>query len=189
MGRPVVVFDIDGVLADFTYAFSTLTEGVGHTPGAQQTWKFTGPSKDINKAWRMIDASSDWWRKLNLLPTQSEVEEMRTLAKRVDIVYMTGRQDKGNDVKGQTEKWLLGYGLPHGEVMLENDKVRGCDIVEVTQRDIIGIIDDKPETVADLTAAGFNAYVRDWPYNRAVGLRIPRVSSVGEFVHQMMRLL
>lgn len=178
--RPVVVFDIDGVLADFTWGFSGLLEGKNRSQGTQPTWQYEKASSfQVSQAWKYIDTSKTFWQGLPPIVTESEAHDVCELAKQFSVIYMTGREDRGNDTLGQTERWLRSMEMPKGEVILRGDKANAIHHLEL---DVVGIIDDKPDTLVSLFQEGHPVYARDWAYNRWVA-EVPRVSSVGEFIY------
>lgn len=191
MSEPaIVVFDIDGVLADFTYGFTALHEGRARSQGTARQWQFEGR---VDPTWDLIDRSRHFWYELPVLATRQEREEMWALRRRAEIVYLTRRSDKlGNDTLGQTRNWLTENGFPHGNLILAADKT---PILKGYGDNLVGIIDDKPDLLVEMLKARLPAYIRDWEYNRWTGVADlhlmagPRVSSVGEFVWLMERKL
>ncbi len=188
----VVVCDVDGVLADFTWGFSGLLESRNRGNGTQAQWDFPSSREEIARAWKRVDASTTFWQNLPPLISEPDVYDLNQLARRVTVVYMTGREDRDNDTQGQTERWLRMMGLPAGTVILSKDKAAsvkaglagaGGEFVEV-----VGFIDDHAGNVnkmADVLRSG-KVFIRDWPYNREhVNRHVERVSSLGEFAHRV----
>lgn len=203
MTERTIVVDIDGCLADFCWGFSGLL-GRPHSNGQQKTWLFDSPATDIARAWARVDESKRWWLDLPPLVTEPEVYDLGRLARDVRFVYMTGREDRGNDTLEQTTRWLKMMGLPQGAVILEGDKVRGVGNMQRSGVDVIAVIDDRPRTLTrlahDLGSTGLPVFARRWAYNEPKGLcdengddgacRIPmRVGSMGEFVREVRSIL
>lgn len=188
--KPVVAFDIDGVLADFTYGFTRLHEGKARSQGTARQWQFRG---HVDKTWARIDEDRFFWRNLPALFTHQERDEILNLTKRADLLFVTGRSDpKGNGAFEQTRKWLQQYSLP-GTLILGVDKV---GLLSGLGDQLVGVIEDKPDLLVQMAEAHLPTYIRDWEYNRhSVPLRpadyhyAHRVSSVGEFVYLMERKL
>lgn len=190
-----VVVDIDGVLAEFTYAYSTLAHKVSgglvpkaHSTGRQQTWDWDGQySKQLmDECWKRIDESDSFWAELPLLCSASEVEELHRLKHEgdVSILYLTGRFDMPtNSVADQTRYWLEKYDFPQGELAFSTHK---ADFLRARGETPMSIIDDKPETIEELANSPFPIVCRDWTYNRHLDLGIPRVYSLGEWIHGVM---
>ena len=185
MSKPLIVFDIDGVLADFTGGFTTHLELAPRHQGTQKTWDFAAPQRSVNKVWKAVDASRSFWYNLPSLLTREEVLEVREHvdALGAHALYLTGREDRGNGTLRQTREWLDAFDFPMGKVVINARDKRG--IIESMGQRVLGIIDDKPSTVEDLHAHGYPVYVRDWQYNRDLGFDVPRVSTVAEFLSRI----
>lgn len=191
LDRRAVVIDIDGVLADFSLAFTQLLVEAGKldraVPGMEQkAWRFRDSlpitRKDEDAAWRHIDASATFWAGLPSLLTPQDTLSLLYLSRLVRLVYMTGRREAGNNVVAQTLAWLGRHNLPGGEVILEPDKAKG---VAALGDGIIGIIDDKPAALEALRDLGMPVTAMDMVYNRHV-TGVPRVASVGEWAREML---
>lgn len=163
MTKPVVVVDLDGVLADFCFGFTEMLYRRPRSNGTQETWTFDATPLQIKRAWARIDQSKTFWYSLVPLVSESEVSDARHLARSADFVYMTGREERGNDTLGQSTRWLKFLGMPEGAIVLEGDKLAG---VRRLTGDVYGIIDDRPRNITRLQHAGEPVYVRDWQYNR-----------------------
>ena len=180
MRHRLAVFDVDGVLCDFVRAFTTLLAvGRGqdlssaYGTGAQQHWDFNGTPEELRAAWERVNNSDRFWATLLPLVTDSEKLDMRRLATRCDIKFVTNRPSVTS--KEQTEYWLTRHGILLGEVI----QVHGSKREVIDSLNPIAIIDDSPHVIGDLTSHPL--YIRDYPYNR--GLPGLRVSSVTEYVH------
>lgn len=187
MPHRIAVFDVDGVLCDFVRGFTTLLAvergqdvGAAYGTGAQQHWDFAGPREIIDAVWDKVNASDRFWATLLPLVTDSEKLDMRRLATRCDIKFVTNRPSP--TAKDQTEYWLTRQGIYLGEVF----QVHGSKRETVERLSPIAVIDDGPHVIKDL--AGQPLYIRDYPYNRGFN-GFPRVSSVTEFVHEVEALL
>jgi len=194
MSKPTVVFDIDGVLADFTYGFTRAVTNDPRSQGTQETWDFEWKPEIIRSTWKHIDRSKTFWYDLPPLVTPAEAVEMQRLHSARGIIYLTGRREGDeNNVAGQTYAWMVKHDLPLGRIVLTDDKIATIRELGLNP---VGIIDDKPDLVMDFAMAAYPIYVRDWRYNRELptqGLRqgiilagnVHRVSSVGEFVSRV----
>lgn len=187
--KEIVGFDLDGVLCDFSYSWTQLAHrkfGVDvQSQGAQQSYGYKNlTSKQRSAMWDAIDQSSFFWQSFEPLVTHAEIEDMHTLSGHYDLVYITGRTDKGT-VHDQTEHWLRRYGLPSYPILFTQDKVETL-IDHARGTGVRAFIDDKPSIIEEMQDARFPIYIRDWPYNRM--LTAPkRVGSVGEFVWNILR--
>lgn len=92
---------------------------------------------------------------------------VRQLASEHTVVYLSGRPEH---LRGVTEDWLSRHGLPHGRLELrESYDFRPARIVKLErirelERDgvIAAIVDDDPDVIHTLTAAGYPAVLADW---------------------------
>lgn len=179
-----VGFDIDGVLADFTHGFTRKAQLLGlmkepHSNGAQQTWEFPMSKRDVNKVWRSIDANSfDFWNGLETLVTPGELRSLAFFPH--EIVHVSNRKDRAH-VRAASELWLARKLIP-GFLHLTDDKARTVDDLGIDY-----MIEDNPDNIRAMFAAGINVYVRDWPYNRDLDPAIPRVGSVAEYLEIIRR--
>ena len=194
MIEPVAVLDIDGVLAEFSLAFTQRLVDMGlldHAiPQAEQTtWRFRDSlpitRKDEDAVWDYIDGSPTFWLTVPALVTPGDAIALHRLAQRARIVYMTGRRDMGNQVHNQTAIWLRRALLPYGKVILEPDKVKGVAALDGA---VIGVIDDRPAALDALRDAGVLVTAMDRLYNRHV-TGMPRVTRVCEWVDSLLSLL
>lgn len=197
--KPIVVVDLDGVLADFVSGFTEMLYQRPRSNGTQKTWQFDASPTQIARAWAWIDESKKFWYSLVPLVTESEVTDAQYLAPKVNFVYMTGREDRSNDTLGQTERWLRFVGMPSGTIILEGDKAAGVSRLD---GDVLCAIEDRPRNINRLWHGGTHVFVRDWLYNRALGTcsmysdddvttcyEAPRVTSFGEFILRAEGLL
>lgn len=186
---PVAVCDLDGCLSDFSLAFTQRLVAAGRLAAAapcteQATWRFRDSlpitRKDEDAAWAEIDASLSFWRSLPVIASFGDILALRELARRVRLVYMTGRIDRGNRTFAQTRNWLARNGFPRGELVMQGDKAKG---VAMLGGAVVGVLDDKPAALEALRVAGAPVSAMDRPYNAHVD--VPRVASVAEWVAQV----
>lgn len=173
-----VVFDVDGVLADFALHFTRLAHkhfphvAVG-SAGAQNTWLFAHDETFNDQLWDFIKTATGWWETCPLLATPGDIEAMHDIKNR-DIVYLTSRV--GRHPRQATMNWLADHDFPVGKVIVSHDKVDEVKKLGGAW----GILEDCPDNMNELMAAGIWTVARDWPYNRHVKVS-DRVSSVAEF--------
>lgn len=188
MSRPVV-FDLDGVLFDFMLHFTKFAHShfpsVVPFPNSQQvTWSFQEHQvltrEEESYLWGLIKESSDFWVGMPLLVTTGDVYAMNLLAQTHPIVYLTARN--GKDIGFQSKFAMQRNGLPQGQLLFSSDK---AEAISKFEDGCAAAIDDRPEQLEELKAAGVRVYARDWYYNRHVD--VPRVSSVGEFCIEAAR--
>ncbi len=170
-----LVFDVDGVLADFCYGFSELAIRRFHQPlmapyssGGQPDWnwgEYPGiPIHVIDSMWAFIQESEIFWRDLLPLVPRGEIKDMKATCQPFDVIYMTARP--GDTAKQQTEGWLVDYGFPAGRVIIQTDKPKGCLQLQEAGATVVGILDDRPGVVVDLYEDGWPVTIRDAQYNR-----------------------
>lgn len=177
--RPVVAFDIDGVLTDFTLAFTSLAydltgRGVVRGQRMQQTWSYADdpatPSftKETEaETWEEIRRSRTFWYDQPSLLTHADLLAMDRLAESHDIVYITDRA-MGVGPLGQSIAWLTEEGVPQpSNVMCRG--VTGMSKVEtVAQLQPVAVLEDSPANLKELillTREGMALYKMLYPYN------------------------
>lgn len=116
--------DMDGVLSNFTKAFSIL---LGMDPEIDEdespVWdwpQFYGFGDDeIYQAWKRVQASPIFWYGLDTLDREAMKEIDRTQFA-VDYHFITART--GATAQEQTEKWLRQRGIEHPNVFVTDRK-------------------------------------------------------------------
>lgn len=183
--RKLFVFDVDGVLADFTLAFLSLCNRYYGTPvhsiGQQPTWLYAhtegGLDPEREKVlWDYIKKSPGWWLTLNPLVTPGDIHDMHAVAREHDVMYLTSRI--GKHPGRQTTAWLRQFDFPEAPVIVNNAKHEFLE--EYNREGRVRIIEDRPDNIIALQDAGVWTATRDWPYNRCIEAD-HRVGSVSEF--------
>lgn len=182
--RPVVAFDIDGVLANFTEGFCELAVKLGVTDKAikavdQRTWEF---DFHVDPVWAEIDKSGSFWENLPPLINQDDLDAMDAVNQEATVIYVTARHG-GYRVAEQTMEWLATTGCPQGPLFLPGTKASKVGSFIPIRHQLIGVIDDRPETLAELAAEGLPVVARTWEYNKNVP--VPHVPSVAAFVERL----
>lgn len=197
-----VLFDVDGVLADFVFAFTKLAgaiDGTGRGWGQQDhppgNWKFDDhfEKKVINAAWDVINHSSYFWASLPSLVSETVWEQIEELHEGNHVVFATARATSNakhrTSPQRQTQEWLAAHGVHGANVVLTEKK---GDFARAINADYA--IDDKPENVACIhwisDVKPTKAYFKLWPstVDKAIHLpeNIKRVASVAEFLNDIM---
>ncbi len=197
----VVVFDIDGVLADFSYGFSSLAVNRGwmDRPNFNEeilTWSLspdTLTSGQVNEIWREIDHSNIFWRNLPPLFPQHHIQQLHALKEEFDLEfwYVTGRSEgKDNQTREQTLYWLWQYRLPDSEnLIMSNDKPGVLGDLRA-DHEIVSIIEDNPKNIKDLRIHNWPVVQMVYPYNEiATHVDVPRVHSLGEYINMLREVL
>jgi uncharacterized HAD superfamily protein len=186
VARMIVMFDIDGVLADFISAYTAL--GSEMFPGRierqrtedRESWhELNGPHDD--KIWNFIKHSPLWWTTLPLLVDQATMVAIDSLGIDHDVYFTTARV--GNRPKVQTEQWLEKHGVSSPTVVVTEKKGEAAQVLGAHY-----CIDDKAGNAVAVSylSKGTKSYLLDRKYNRldhtVIGGRVKRVRSVGEYL-------
>jgi hypothetical protein len=180
----VLVYDIDGVLANFTRGFTDLAASMGLVKEGwdndrQPTWDF---DFHVDKVWEHTESEGlDFWYELPLLATPDDVTYMNAIANYIEPVYVTGRKDAGS-TRAQTQAWLQDHGFPEGLLILSDNKAEALRTLYL-RPEHVAIIDDSPKVIANLRDGGYTVTVRDALYNKDV--EGPRVDSVTQFIESV----
>ena len=179
--RPTLLVDIDGVLADFCLPFTTLARDLLVNPQKPWTtfeqlhWKFDFP---VDRLWAYVSDHPDWWLTLpSLLDKRDRAWLALWVAEHDGFVWFVSNRKEPDSwtlsqdgpVYGSTWAWIRQHvPLPSTswDLMLTPDKAafaqeqgrRGCRI--------LAAVDDKPENISALRAAGVPVARRYWKYNQ-----------------------
>lgn len=137
--KPAVMFDMDGVLADFYTGY----RGLQHQLGKEMTFDKVWEAYLDNAVWAEIERShSFWWE----LPATVEMQrkgwlwrEMNSINRVLDVYYVTARH--GTNVRHQTIGWLVRHGIEEPQVICSPEKA----------------------SIARVIGAGWS--IEDWPKN------------------------
>lgn len=153
----MIAIDLDGVLADFTYGFTSLGHRMfglpvvssHHAPEWPFDWYAT--PEQIAAIWDTINQSRTFWEDLPPLITD---DTFGVIDGYWHIIFVTTRI--GKNVKEQTEEWLGYHGVMGAEVIVTTNK----SLVE----DIGVVVDDNPTLWYNKDST--QIYIPSWPYNR-----------------------
>lgn len=185
MSKRVVVFDVDGVLADFIYAFTTAGDRM--FPGQyvversvdRKRWHGMSARTD-QKIWDMIHEQPSWWKSLPAMVDDDTFERINRLCANDAVYFVTARHVSA---KQPTEQWLREHGVKNPTVVLSDKKGDVCAAVGATHA-----IDDKIGNAVAISyiARKTRAYVLDREYNRVdhgiIGGSVARVETVDQFI-------
>jgi hypothetical protein len=168
-----IIWDIDGVLSDFTLGFKQFVRRFHEIPlapcGAKKTWQFSGLSQAEEGAiWgRIAKGEYDWSMQGSLL-TAGDWHGIRDLhAAGAEFQYITSRLGPVAQVEAQTIQWLHGQGFPdEGNVHVSDSKVKTINELGFEP---LALIDDDIRNIVQYTLffGDDKTYIRDWQYNRA----------------------
>lgn len=148
MERTLAVIDIDGVVADVRHRL--------HYLRGRKQWNrfFAGAANDP-----LLDVGATL---------------AKQLAQNHDVVWLSGRPESLREV---TQRWLDHHGLPAGRLVLR----RAGDFRPAAQTKVellrelsatgpvAAVVDDDPDVVAAVAAAGFPVVLADWvPHDKTL---------------------
>lgn len=181
-----ILFDVDGVLADFVLGFTKLlTPNPFGTRENTCAWNFkdTFSIIDIESAWRIVEKSIDWWTTLNRLTSLDTFERINRLHDYHTVVFGTHRKGTPS-AQGQTHVWLQAQGIENPNVICTKYKGEAAKVIQAHYA-----IDDKPENcmaikwMTDDTKVPTKTYILDSLTNRVtLPKAIRRVQTVDEFL-------
>ena len=189
----VIMFDIDGVLADFVKGYLDLArELFPHAPEidtrANPTWSFDGYLSrwEQTKVWEVVERSVSFWLDISPLVGAATFDEISRVCRRHTVYFVTDR--RGVRVQQQTEKWLEYYGILNPHVILSKRKGDVARAVGATHAiddkwcnaHCIHWISDAPQTQVFLLNRPYNQ-VATTPQVGAAG--VTRIYRVREFLH------
>jgi uncharacterized HAD superfamily protein len=187
----VVMFDIDGVLADFVGAYTALAHEYYGTPIytslEQASWDFkqlglTNAQK--NFLWEKIKSSESWWTSLAPLLHRDTYIDIDGLQMEADIYFVTSRP--GVNVRWQTKQWLQAQGIYSPSVILSSRK---GDVATGLQADFM--IDDKAGNAifVKYQSPKTRVFILDREYNQfnpgVIGSKVERIKSVEDFIKEI----
>ena len=183
-----ILFDVDGVLADFCYGFTKEAGVVPWSHTAQQTWQFPEDKIPLElraATWEKVTTTNNWWCALPAMASGIAFNWISNMDTHNHMVFGTNRKGTPN-AQYQTKRWLERKGIAHPNVVLT--KFKG-ELAKVMKADYA--IDDSPENAACIhwLSDETKSYIIDRPYNRVSFLpkRVRRVSSVEEFLEDIRK--
>ena len=131
----VVIFDIDGTIADCTHRLHYLKD------------------KDWDSFYRACSADT---------PIISTISLLRVLSKDHQIVLSTGRPER---IRTLTEKWLLVHLVPYEKLLMRKDKdwrasaeIKKTNLFKLGAEAILCAFDDKDEDVEMYNSMGVTCF-------------------------------
>lgn len=189
MKQKVLMIDLDGVLVDFSTAFTSLCKqfdpSVQVTSAMkQQNWDYTEINPSIVKlAWQYVDKTPGWWTKPFALINQQELGLLNSLRQTNEVIFCTSRGSNVCDpVSRQSIEWLEAVGIHKPSVVISKNKGEIARAIKATHS-----IEDRPQNAAMihwLTDGKCKSYLIDRPYNEKADLpkQVKRVQSLEEFL-------
>lgn len=173
--KNTILFDIDGVLADFTFGYTSLArqmfpdENISLSPTRERLrWDFDDIRPEIADAvWQRIVEKPEFWGSLPLLVDDRDKAVLRDIAARNSLVYMTSRRGRPDKVIGVTKEWLTKNDLPDSPVLM----VRSISTKLVIADNLVGsvvLIDDYPGLFTECANPAITRCLVCRPYNVSV---------------------
>lgn len=169
-----VAIDVDGVIADFTWAFTGIAVELGllgrrRRCSEQNTWHFEKGREPFpaDPVWEEFRSRWNWWLTLEPFPDiEATIPFLNQAIAEHDVFFVTSRvPTKGLAVDAQTRYWLegLGVNMPHAGMVVVPTGQKGL-VCRGLRIDVA--IDDCPDNLMDLINHDVRAIARRWQYNR-----------------------
>lgn len=186
-----ILFDCDGVLADFIKGFTLIANRKYGTPIIttiqQPHWDFNWllTNKQQEEVWSEIKQSSTWWTSLEPLVSYEVFNLISKLNACANLIFGTNRISNLTSASSQTSRWLEDMGVVPSSVVVTKKKgdlarVIGADFAlddNAENASCIHWISDSPQT---------KVFLLNRPYNQQpVPKRIIRINSVQEFLFEV----
>lgn len=187
MPRFNIGVDCDGVLADFTQGFRSLSKRMFNKPDdsvVQTEWGFgsVGISEiEESAVWEVIRATTDWWLTLERMP---DTLLLPRLCQEHNVSFVTSRvRTAGHSVREQTAMWLQKrFGIAGAKVVISHEKGQAA-----TKLALQYMIDDKPSNLDSVIAAvpTCRTILSNMPYNQEC-IAHPRVDHFDDFASLLL---
>lgn len=193
MKTQTVVFDIDGVLADFSAHFTKTAECVTGKPlpvtrtVEHEAWSvFPGLTpEDVTRTWTYIASNPVFWTELPALLSNDDQESLKALAPH-NVYFATSRKTPGS-LRASKEWIYANLGIVQPSVVVTHRKGEFCKVVDAAY-----FIDDKSENVDCaiwMTDGKTKSYAIDRIYNQGTyaphSSKARRVATVREFIEEV----
>jgi uncharacterized HAD superfamily protein len=183
-----VLFDVDGVLADFILGFTTTAHNIlgGISPittHEQRSWNtFEGmDAGKIDRTWEYIAKSYFWWNSLFPLIEKDTFSLINELSLRHHVVFCTARPVGSPSPQFQTAYWLRNMGLRIPNVILSSNKV---GVAAAISADFA--IEDNAANAASL-ALVCQSFLLNRPYNQKDLAGVARIETIDEFLREVAK--
>lgn len=196
-----IMFDIDGVLADFVLGFTQLAVKAGFMKKAYSTfeqddWSFRQhlTNEEEIAVWGHVGKIPNWWAELRPLPTSNNFVQIDDLARTNRVYFVTARIEGIPDPIIQSYDWLKLQGIQKPNVIVSSKKDKVADVLNANY-----CIDDNWLNACSIRKP-CKSYILDRQYNRnnrisqdkpgALDLQyippIIRVESISEYLTDCM---
>lgn len=162
-----ILFDIDGVLADFVLAWTTEAVALNFLSAPiktvdQRSWDLAQlglTPEQVKAVWHFTQATPWWWlEKLRSLITRDQFFDIDKISTINETYFVTNRHGGIPNVQLQTQRWLKEQGVRNPNVISANKKAGVAKAIGITHS-----IEDKLENAVRMPG---DSYLMDRPYNR-----------------------
>lgn len=187
-----IVFDVDGVLADFSFAFTLLSSNLFGTQCfsdlTQVTWDYTDvmTPEQREEVWRVLKETEEWWTTLPSLVPENIFDWINTLTINNEVYFLTNRFSDVRPPGEQTLTWLNTMGIADPRVIVSSRK---GEIISAVKADFA--IEDNWSNACAIywMADGCRTFLIKRGYNEAARKIIPKgitvVDEVSDFLDQI----
>ena len=195
MNHRPIVFDMDGVMADYVTGFRNLVHArLGlrrFGTDEQQDWftvynDLTEPQ--LADALESIAQDRNFWRYLPPLVTKDELEAIRQLQEKYPVVFITNRT--GVTAAAQTVGWLEMNKIIKPSVLVVPTSSAKAPIIAAL--DALASLEDNHDNVVAIAAAAPNTahFIIDRKYNAHLQHeQVTRVTRVAEYLEALKGLI
>jgi hypothetical protein len=193
MNKPLVImFDIDGVLADFVLGFTSRAAEIFNvqprTTTDVQSWHLEEvmTREQLNFVLKLIERSPSFWYDLPVAPQVSPEDfgRINILGIHHRVYFVTSRIESGNTIQ-QTRLWLSKCGIVYPNVVMSKKKGEFARAVGADYS-----IEDKWDNAHCIhwfsDSPQIKSYLIDRPYNHVSNIvgaqRVRRISTVKEYL-------
>jgi len=172
----MIFVDIDGVLAEFSGAFSKLVAEKYDTPlirtrEVQDWWWSNVYGKEhFDYGWRRVEKELNWWESLESLATAEQLRRVARAHRDLPIIFVTSRASGGvnsDSTYHQTIRWLERRGIEEPLLIHTKGDGKGGKTNKADLVDRFGAyfaIEDSPQNALDYAEKGIEVALLDWPY-------------------------
>lgn len=190
----VCMFDMDGVLSDFIYAFSILIgqmyPKLQPKPvdiNSQEEYQLvkTWPKEAVDAVWQVIKGAPWWWSQLPPLVDRHIFDRINELSQKCRVYFVTDRVSNIPPAELQTTQWLNYYGIHYPSVICIPWSKKGelASMIKATH-----VIEDSTRNAFNIYGAnphGCRVFLINRKYNQAKLNHIERINTVDEFLNAM----
>lgn len=186
-----VMFDIDGVLADFIFGYTSEAVRMGYldkplTFNDQVGWDEFGnmTPNQVHKVWDKVLRDGNFWLSLNPLVNEKVFQDINKLNSNYNVVFVTKRD--GLMVQSQTKLWLIKHGVSNPSIILTKRKGEIARALDMQFS-----IEDKAENAAVIHWIADSVPCKSYLINRTYNLdasipkNVKRINSVEQYINDV----